>query len=415
MDERVILCRSAFGKWKNPKNDVCEVVEKFTWKTINRLEISAMTFGASLLTVKIPNRDGVAEDILLGFDNFEDYAKDGALLFGAVTGPVSGIIKNAEYCMRGRYHKLSRNFKKQHCINSGISEGFHKKNWIPHVEGTDVVLSHATDGSNGFPAIILTQILFSVSPTNRLMIRMTARSNKVTPIDLGFRFFFNLASHGAGEDELMEHLMKVESSKCYRKLNSGFFSKTPMVSDLYERKQLQHIIGKDESSIDCIYEVDKSDACIPLAMRVVHVDSGRMIEIHTNQAALELNTCSQLEQREEKKKSSTEHLTLEYLKSKLTDKEIEFFKCCVDCDKVQVKRPDDECPVINVDDEVKTPVQGKNGAKYYQNSGLSVLCHNFPNAINHQKKHPNILLKPGSVYENIVVMKFKVHVLEQPK
>lgn len=419
--EGVILCQSEFGKYLNPKNKECEIVKKFTWKTKNRMEISVMTFGASLIEIKIPNRDGTVEDILMGYENFEDYARDGKFLFGSTCGPLCGIIKNAEYCLKGRYQKLPRNFKNDHSINCG-NVGFHRQNWIPYVDGLDVILSHTTDGSDEFPAIILTQILFSVSSSNKILIKMTARSNKVTPMDMGIQLYFNLASHKAGEDQLMEHLIKIESSKVYEKLENGFFNKCSKQLDDFDKKNLselkkvREIIDKNES-IDSFYKIEKCEE-MPMVMRAIHVESGRVIEIFSNQPALEINTCTQFPKSDLQKKSSTEHLTLDYLKSKLTEKEIEFFKCCVDTDTIDVKKQKmekDDCLTIEIDEEPKNPLVGKEKAEYCKNSGLSILCHNFPNAVKHQKKFPEILLKPGSVYENFLVLKFKIHVENSPK
>ncbi|KAG5676046.1 hypothetical protein PVAND_005900 [Polypedilum vanderplanki] len=415
----IILCRCEFGKFKNPKNDECEIVEKFTWKTKNRMEISVMTFGASLIEIKIPNRDGVMEDILMGYDNFEDYARDGKFLFGSVCGPLCGIIKNAEYCLNGRYHKLPRNFNKDHCINCGNS-GFHRQNWIPYVDGTNVILSYTTDGNNGFPAIILIQILFSVSSNNEILIKTTARSNKVTPVDMGIQLYFNLASHKAGEDQLMEHLIKIDSSKFYQKLENGFFDKCPKQLCNFNKNNLHNLkeIIDENESFDCFYEIEKSEEKLPMILRAIHVLSGRTIEIYSNQPAIEINTCTQFPKNELQQKSSTEHLTLEYLKSKLTEKEIEFFKCCVDTDKINVKKQKcskDECLSIEIDEELKGPIIGKENAEYCKNYGLSILCHNFPNAVKHQKKFPEILLKPGAVYENVLMLKFKVHVEKSSK
>ena len=117
-------------------------------------------------------------------------------------------------------------------------------------------------------------------------------------------------------------------------------------------------------------------------------------------------------------KSSTENLTLEHLRTKLTEKEIEFFKCRVEAEAIDVKPREvpifDECPAIEVSEEADKELIGKEGTKYFQGCGFAISCHNFPNAVNHPKKFPEILLKPGSVYENVTILKFKVHVLTSP-
>lgn len=109
-DGKVKLTQCAFGRVKNSKTGKCETVEKFTWKTVNRLEVSVITFGASLIEVRAPNREGHSEDILLGYDSFGDYLTDAKNLFGSIVGPVSGFIEKGEFCIEGKLHFVSSKF-----------------------------------------------------------------------------------------------------------------------------------------------------------------------------------------------------------------------------------------------------------------------------------------------------------------
>lgn len=435
-DGKVSLFRCQYGKWKNPQTNLCEVVEKFTWKTANRLEVSLMTFGASLIEIKAPDRDGACEDILMGYERLEDYLADGKFNFGATIGPVSGIIKNGEFCLKGKYHRVGRNLSSKHCVDGG-SRGLGRVNWSPFVDGTDVILSHATDGSNGFPGILLIQVKFSVQSNNTLVIKTTARSNRVTPVDISHRFFFNLSSHCAGVVGLLDHLVKINSSKKCERSSEGIFKKTPtdLTSDDLDLKTL----SKD-GPVDSLFLIDNAGDEQQFVMRVVHPPSGRVLEVHSNQPTIHFSTCPEFPQNdlieesenefemEEEKKSddddSIKHLTLEYLRTKLTDKEIEFFKCRADTDSIKLRARESQsedklmtdCQHIEVKDEAMNnePVKGKDNSIYYKNSGFSISCQNFPNAVNHQRTHPNILLKPGQVYENLTTLKFEIHVLRKP-
>ncbi|CAO1345181.1 unnamed protein product [Diamesa tonsa] len=78
--------------------------------------------------------------------------------------------------------------------------------------------SHVSEHmANGFPGILLVQIVFSVSANNNLKISMSARSNLETPVSLSNRLYFNLASHDSGSEELMDHIMNINSSKVITK------------------------------------------------------------------------------------------------------------------------------------------------------------------------------------------------------
>lgn len=418
----VILCRSDFGKTKNPKTLSCENVEKFTWKTSNLLEISLVTFGAEFIEVKAPDRHGNIRDILMGYNSLEDIVNDGKNIFGSIIGPVIGIIKNAEFCIKGKICRLKRNLKNIHCVDSGIN-GLHRVNWTPHVDGSDLILSHATDGSDGFPGILLIQIFISVNYQNCLIIGMTARSNKVTPIDLSYRFYFNLASHDSGSEEFLNHMVMMQSSEYSERNKDGIFKKS-MKNLLGSEKDFRELseIKKNFTgceTFDLLYKTNSSDEknC---KFRSIHVNSGRVLEIFTNQNFLHFSSCPEFPESGKVFKREEENLTLEYLRTKLTEKKIEFFKCRVDSDQVDVKSKtpqkdnyfNGEC--LEVKEEKVSEVIGKNKAKYFQNSGFSISCHNFPNAVNHQQKYPKILLKPGQVYENFMTIKFGVHVEKKP-
>lgn len=429
--KKIDLCRTEFGKWKNPKTKKCETVEKFTWMTINRLQVSLMTFGASLIEIKAPGRDGNCEDVLMGYDKFEDYLRDGKFFFGSTIGPVSDIIENGEFCINGKFHRVGKNYKNKHCVDGGLN-AFSRVNWSSFVNGTEVILTHTTDGSNRFPGIMIIQVSFTVKPNNTLVIKTTARSNLVTPIDVSHRLYFNLASHGAGVDEMMNHLVTINSSKLCKKNSDGLFKKS--ASALNSNKLNLNTLLLD-GSIDSLFIIDKKTSDdTQFVTRIIHPKTGRVLEVHSNQPTLHLSTCPEFPEYSDVNKNlpeeaetnfdgySIEPLTLEYLKTKLTEKEIEFFKCRADTDSIKLNAEAsaiDDCLKMetgNYDGDVThEPIKGKENATYHKNSGFYISCHNFPNAVNHQRQHPEILLKPGQVYENILQLKFGIHVLKKFK
>lgn len=434
-DGKVVLCRSEFGKWKNPSTKKCEKIEKFTWKTCNRLAVSVMTFGASVIEIKAPDRDGKVEDILMGYDKLEDYLRDGRHGFGATIGPVASLIKNGEFCMTGKYFRVGKNYKQKHCMNGGIN-GFSRLNWQAFVDGTDVVLSHVTDDRNGFPGVVLVQVLFVVRANNSLLIKTTARTNQVTPYDVTNRFYFNLASQASGNSELKNHLVTIDAGQILGKDSDGLIKKDAVDVDATEfdlrslRKIGDLIENSNDSSIDCVLvRNDNYQEASSFISRFVHPQSGRVIEINSNQPTIHFSTCSEFpekpsedaeETNEQSDGNSVEHLTLEYLRTKLSDKEIEFFKCHAKFDSLidNEDNSSSECQEIQVkndeEENLNQTIKGKSNSLYWKNSGFSISCHNFPKAIA-QKGNPEIFLKPGQVYENCLELKFQIHVNKLPQ
>lgn len=423
-DGKVVLYSSEFGKWKNPKTGIEELVEKFIWKTANLLEISIITFGARFASIKVPDRYGNVKDILMGFDNLEGYLNDENQYFGSTIGPVSGIIKNARFCINGSYQIVPRNFKSKHCLNGG-SFGFSSINWIPFVDGTDLVLSHmSTETENFFPGSTLVQILVQVKSSNEMLIKLTARSSQMTPIDLSNRLFFNLAGHDAGSSEMMNHVITINANKVCTKHLDGLFKKTQIDVDGKDfdlRKPKK--VGK--VSYDHIYIAEKDQKFI---VRIVH-PLGRVLEIDSNQQTVYFSTCSEFPENEPiiiddaSAYDSTEHLTMDYLRTKLTEKEIAFFRCRTDrtvsfkfnnkniCEENLTK----PCAPLKDENVNHEPIRGKNNSIYYKNSGFFMSFQNFPNAVNHKKHYSDIILKPGSVYENVMILKFGIHDIVKPE
>lgn len=433
-NENVTLCRSNYSKFKNPKTKRCENVEKFTWTTENRLQVSLLSFGASLLEIKAPDRTGELEDVLMGFAGFEDHLRDRKFFFGSIAGPVCGIVENGEYCVSGKSRRLPRNYQRTHWTNKGFDD-ISKVNWKTFIDGTDVILSHVVEGSKGFPAVVLIQLYFSVRANNSLTIKATARSNQVTPFDICHQLYLNLAAHNSGSEELLQHLVTVDANEFCVLASDGIFKGSTQgiemsECDLRTRKKFSDV---HNGNFDCHYVTrnNKPDE-VNFIARIIHPKSGRILEVYSNQATLRLTTCTEmpkstienLETEKVMQSDSLAHLTLDYLRTKLTDKEIEFFKCCPDdTDSIKLRDGTEdtaapECPVLerlspdqsNSDDE---PIKGKDNSTYYRNSGFFISCQNFPNAVNHQETCPNILLRPGEVYENILQLNFLVHVTKK--
>lgn len=224
----------------------------------------------------------------------------------------------------------------------------------------------------------------------------------------------------------------------------GLFRKTvkkvPSKLNLSSLTKIREIIEKSkDGTFECLFVVDQIQDVVEsqFVSRVVHPQSGRVLKIHSNQPTLHFSTCSEFpapmtkndsmkhEEEVETDGESIENFTLEYLRTKLTEKEIDFFKCRTDSDSMRLnnnkfvsgayKLPNGVCRLVDSDSILNEPIKGKGGSNYCKNSGFSIACHNFPNAVNHQRKHPEVLLKPGEVYENLLTLKIGIHVAKKPK
>ena len=456
--QKVCLSKSNFDSFVNPTTNKVELVEKFSWKTYNRMEISLITYGASLIEIKVPDREGNVEDVLMGYEKFEDYLNDEKFNFGSIIGPISSKLRNGEFCIKGKNYRI-RSFKNNRIFQNSISldksynikseqdmkeNQFSHVNWSSYVDGNEVILSHTTDQLSGFPGIVLVQALFSVMSNNTLIIKITARTNQVTPIDISNRFHFNLAGHDSGEEELMHHLVAVNADKVFSKNSRGIFERNPKKiedTELYLKsfRLVEDILSstsdENEKLIDNHLVIDKTNGDlngINFVSRLIHPISGRVLEVQSNQPTVNFTNCAEFpaenlnffpkindEENSNDSNDSIDSLTIEELKARLSKKETSTFRCRNDTDsiKMKLKRRNESFSAEELDtgENQHKPIAGKNGAKYFRNSGFSISCQNFHNALYHQKDHPDILLKPGQVYENFLSMKFGIHVRKHQK
>lgn len=143
----------------------------------------------------MPDREGNLSDVVLGFDDIPGYKKKLNPYFGAVIGRVANRIARGEFVLNGVTYHVAKNWNGIHHLHGGVI-GFDKFNWIPHVVGNALYLSHLNeDGFEGYPGHVLTTLKYELSADNEFSMSISATSSKPTPINLTNHSYFNLAGH----------------------------------------------------------------------------------------------------------------------------------------------------------------------------------------------------------------------------
>jgi aldose 1-epimerase len=168
-------------------------VEAITLKAARGLEVEVLTYGAILRRMSIPVR-GVRRDVVLHFDELEDYVLDRAYV-GSLVGRFGNRIAKAAFTLDETRHKVSANEGVNHL--HGGTLGFGKRLWrVLDVTGDDgprVVLGYLSpDGEEGYPGELEATVSLAVRP-NALAIELMARSDAPTPVNLTYHPYFNLA------------------------------------------------------------------------------------------------------------------------------------------------------------------------------------------------------------------------------
>jgi aldose 1-epimerase len=200
--------RAIFGKTPDG-----ETVEIYTLKNSYGLEARVMTWGATLVSMRTPDRNGASADITLGFDTLDGYLRPHPF-FGVIAGRYANRIAKGRFTLDGKEYTLATNNGVNH-LHGGI-KGFDKKNWkaedLESPTGSKAVRFSATsaDGEEGYPGKVDASVTYTLTDKDELRIDYTATTDKPTVLNLTNHAYWNLA--GTGEDDILGHDLTLHAS-----------------------------------------------------------------------------------------------------------------------------------------------------------------------------------------------------------
>lgn len=180
------------------KTSAGETVDLFTLKNSKGMEAAIASFGATLVSLKTPDRSGRLADIVLGFDSIDGYLGDHPY-FGAIVGRYANRIANARFTLGGKEYKLAAN-NGPNALHGGI-KGFSKHVWKAEtVANNGLRLTYVSkDGEEGYPGTLTTHVEYTLTEAGELKISYSATTGKDTVLNLTNHSYFNLAGEGAGD------------------------------------------------------------------------------------------------------------------------------------------------------------------------------------------------------------------------
>ena len=167
-----------------------ERVRVYTLTNTDGLRARVMEYGAILVSLEVPDRDGKLGDIVLGFDTLEPYLR-GHPLFGSTVGRYANRIAGARFTLDGIEHRITANAGTNH-IHGGRGKRFDKVVWTGHPYESDaeagVRFTHLSlDGEEGFPGNLHCIVTYALTRKNALEIRYEATTDRPT--------VFNVTNH----------------------------------------------------------------------------------------------------------------------------------------------------------------------------------------------------------------------------
>ncbi len=290
--------RSAFGRLPDGRQ-----VDLYTLTNRRDMRVKVMTYGATLIAVEVPDREGRVENVTLFLDSLDDYLA-GHPLFGSVVGRYANRIAGAQFVLDGVKYPITPNAGTNH-IHGGRN-GFQKQLWDARaLEGEDRVGVElrlvSPDGEEGYPGKLEVAVRYTLNNDNELCMDYTARTDKPTHVNLTNHAYWNLA--GAGSGDVLGHVLRLNADHYLpadrAKLPSGRIEPvrgTPL--DFARPQTVGSRIEQVPGGYDHCYVLNKpSGERMARAARLVDAESGRVMEVWTTQPGVQLYTANGLSDR----------------------------------------------------------------------------------------------------------------------
>ena len=353
--DSVSIEKKEYGTTADGKN-----VDRYILKNQKGMEVNIITYGGIITSLKVPNKAGVSEEVVIGFNDLEQYQKDNPY-FGALIGRFGNRIAKGKFTLDGKEYQLPIN----NAPNSlhGGPEGFHRRVWTAEeAKGGNTAslkLKYVSkDMEEGYPGNVTVFVTYTLNNNNSLDVQYEATTDKKTIINLTQHSYFNLSSDFA--KPILDHIITIDADKL-----------VPVDADLIPTGKLMDVtgtpfdfrkpkvIGKDiEAKDDQIKKGLGYDHCWVLnnqgkgerfAASAYDPTSGRLLEVFTDQPGIQFYSGNFL---------------------------------------------DGTLPM-------------RNGGTYAHRTGLCLETQHYPDAPN-QKDFPSTVLSPGENYKTKTSFKFSV-------
>ncbi|MFH0756007.1 MAG: aldose epimerase family protein [Bacteroidota bacterium] len=291
-----------------PKNPSCKVeksffgttpdgdsVSLFTLENEQGLIVRVTNYGGIITEIQTPDRDGKMGNIVLGFDNLDQYLA-GHPYFGAIVGRYGNRIAKGRFTLDGETYRLAIN-NGANSLHGGI-KGFDKVVWDAEVisckERAALKLTYVSrDGEEGYPGTLTTSVTYELL-MDKLFITYEAETDKATVLNLTNHTYFNLA----GEGTILDHLLYINASRY-----------TPVDDELIPTGQLANVegtpfdfrkpwvigerfmeTGGENGGYDHNFVLDASAEENVVAAKVMDPASGRFLEMSTTEPGVQFYT-----------------------------------------------------------------------------------------------------------------------------
>ena len=277
-----------------------ELVKQYTLVNKEGMSVSILNYGGIITSLKVKNKEDQFENIVLGYDSLENYVSNDPYL-GAIIGRVGNRIANGSFTLNDEIYNLEVNNGPNH-LHGGL-KGFDKVIWeVKTQEDEGKVLLHlfykSAHMEEGYPGNLNTQVTYILDNDNQLSVSYKAQTDSTTIVNLTQHSYFNLS--GDFNSTILDHQLQIDAD-AITTLNQNMIP-TGTYTDLTDTPldfRVLKSIGKDINSsnqqieiaggYDHNYVINTPSLDSSFA-KVIHSNSGRVMEVFTDQPGVQLYT-----------------------------------------------------------------------------------------------------------------------------
>jgi aldose 1-epimerase len=270
----------------------------FTMENKNGMVVTLTNYGAKIISIYAPDKQGNFADVVLGFNSIEDYQEYGAS-HGAVVGPFANRIANAAFTIGGETFQLPVN-NGEACLHSG-PDSWYRKVWDYEKKGNETTfMLESCDGEFGFPGNKSAKVTYILTDDNELKIDYEVTTNKPTHINLTNHSYFNL--RGEGNGTVLDHVLVINANKSTPVVDESMiptgeivdirgtaldFTTPHAIGERIDENHPQLVFG---NGYDFNYVLNKQADELAFAASAFEPESGRYMEVFTTEPGIQLYT-----------------------------------------------------------------------------------------------------------------------------
>lgn len=199
------MTSSVFGKLPDNRE-----VLQYTLTNSAGISAQVIDYGATITSLRVPDRSGKMDDVVLGYDSLQGYI-DGTAYFGAIVGRYGNRIGKGQFQLDGKQYQLTINDGENHLHGGKI--GFNKVLWQSKLlSPSSVELQYiGKDGEEGYPGTVTLKVTYTLTDKNELRINYEGTTDKPTILNPTQHSYFNLS--GSFTNTILDHVLTIEADR----------------------------------------------------------------------------------------------------------------------------------------------------------------------------------------------------------